>query len=202
MTFPAGGFRGSVRAAVFGRGGRNRGAPKTTSQAEEDENVDEAYDDEDMEDDDTNDAFVHPWEANGAELKQRSRTGASAAAAADDADKDVEDEGYYDQDEEYEDEEVEEEDISVYGSAKSSAPQVSTPPLTPMSRFADVMLNVGIVSTAVMVAFGVKKGVDAFNSIPDLREEVRNCCSTLLGKGRGNRPLVPEWTYTCSVTSH
>ena len=52
----------------------------------------------------------------------------------------------------------------------SPAPQ---PAVKPMSGAQNGVFNVGLVSTAVLVAWGVKRAADAFNRIPNLNAEER-----------------------------
>jgi len=60
-------------------------------------------------------------------------------------------------------------------SANASAAATASPPPPPkiMTPFQTSAFHVGYFSTAVLIAWGVKKGVDAFNAIPDLSTEER-----------------------------
>jgi len=54
-----------------------------------------------------------------------------------------------------------------------SSPAPNRPAVAPMSGARNGVFNVGLVSTAVLVAWGVKRAVDAFNRIPNLNAEER-----------------------------
>lgn len=159
-----GGFRASVRAAAAWGRGRNRGAAETATRAE-----DEDTEEEKEEDEDEWDVFVHPWD----EEQMRSRAGASASAAGDDDAGNFAEQPTLDatNDEGETAAAAAYRPAAAYASSVSSAASIPAPS-KPMSKFADAALNVGIFSTAVLVALGVKKATDAFNSIPDLSEEV------------------------------
>lgn len=163
----AGGFRARVRAAAAWGRGRDRGAAETATRAEDED--EDAGEEKEEDEDEGGDVFVHPWE----EGQMRSRVGSAAAAAGDDDAGNfagqptldaTDDDGETAAAATYR-------PAAAYSSSVSSAASVPAPP-QPMSKFADAALNVGIFSTAVLVALGVKKTMDAFNSIPDLSEEV------------------------------
>ena len=57
--------------------------------------------------------------------------------------------------------------------AATTSPSPLPPAGKPLTGWRDAVVNIGIVSTAIVAGLVVKKGVDLFNSIPDMRTEER-----------------------------
>jgi hypothetical protein len=62
--------------------------------------------------------------------------------------------------------------LPTFTSAALSAPPAPAT-FNPLSRVQDAALSIGVFSTTVLVAWGIKKGSELLGSIPDLNFEVR-----------------------------